>query len=135
MARQPQSSHPLPRTTQENVSLIFDDSDLPNGATSYPDGLVISCNIANMEIKRVYVDDGSAVEIMYTSCFYKLGIDNAKLKPATLPLVDFANHAVAPIGVITLPVIVGKHPLQKILNCNFTVVDAPGAFNVILGRP
>ena len=40
-----------------------------------------------------------------------------------------------PVGVITLPVVVGAYPQQVTKDVNFLMVDCSSSYNVIIGRP
>ncbi|XP_042386610.1 uncharacterized protein LOC121978317 [Zingiber officinale] len=53
----------------------------------------------------------------------------------TTPLYGFTGNEVQPIGQIKLVISLGEEPLWRIRTTTFIVVDAPSAYNVILGRP
>ena len=40
-----------------------------------------------------------------------------------------------PVGIITLPVVVGTYPQQVIRNVNFLIVDCSSSYIAIIGRP
>ena len=40
-----------------------------------------------------------------------------------------------PIGIVTLPVVVGSYPQQVTKSVNFLVVDCSSSYNAIIGRP
>ena len=42
---------------------------------------------------------------------------------------------VQPIGIVTLPVVVGAYPQQVAKDVNFLVVDCSSSYNAIIGRP
>ena len=42
---------------------------------------------------------------------------------------------VQPIGIVTLPVVVGSYPQQVTKSVNFLVVDCSSSYNAIIGRP
>ena len=50
------------------------------------------------------------------------------------PLVGFNEFNTQPLGMIKLLVLMGTHPQQVSIMTNFIVVEAPSAYNVILGR-
>ena len=41
----------------------------------------------------------------------------------------------APVGTISLPMVVGVYPQQVTRNVNFLVVDCSSSYNAIIGRP
>lgn len=52
-----------------------------------------------------------------------------------MPLFGFIGHVVPLVGQISLPLTLGKQPSQRTCMTPFPIVDAPSAYNVILGRP
>lgn len=65
--------------------------------------------IANKEVRRVYVDNGAIVSVIYLSCFEQLGVDLSHLRPCA-PLQTSSRNEIQPIGAITLVAMVGDHP-------------------------
>ena len=57
------------------------------------------------------------------------------LRPACSPLIGFGGMKVQPIGIVTLPVVVGSYPQQVTKLVNFLVVDCSSSYNAIIGRP
>ena len=55
--------------------------------------------------------------------------------PTNAPLVGFKGMRVYPLGVVTLPVMVGDYPQQITKDVLFLVVDCSSAYNAILGQP
>ena len=55
-------------------------------------------------MKRVMVDQGSAVEIMYPDLFKGLNLRTEDLMPYSSPLVSFEGKVIIPKGQIKLPV-------------------------------
>ncbi|GMN54030.1 hypothetical protein TIFTF001_023160 [Ficus carica] len=62
--------------------------------------------------------------------FDKLWLNNAMIKPSSIPFVGFERSSVRPKGSITLEVTVAR----KSLNVEFLVVQPRLAYNVILGK-
>ena len=52
-----------------------------------------------------------------------------------MPLVGFRGTRIHPLGVVTLPVIVGDYPQQITKDVMFLVVDCSSTYNAILGCP
>ena len=52
-------------------------------------------------------------------------INKELLCPVNVPLIRFEGIKVLPIGIISLPVVVGSYPLQINKKMNFLVVDWP----------
>ena len=55
--------------------------------------------------------------------------------PTNAALVGFKGMRVYPLGVVTLPVMVGDYPQQITKDVSFLVVDCSSAYNAILGQP
>lgn len=97
------------------------------------DALVIFIIMANHEVRRIYVDNDAAVNILFMECFQKLGLKKNDLKPC-FSLQSFTQVEVKPAGMITLPVIVRHKTQRKTSIVDFYVVQTPFTYNIILGR-
>ncbi|XP_021981508.1 uncharacterized protein LOC110877628 [Helianthus annuus] len=98
--------------------------------------IIVSAIIAGHKVRRIYVDSGSATEIMYQQCFQQLAPQTkAKLIQVSMPLVSFSGEVVQPIGQITLPTTLGAGNLVRTVNLTYLAVGARSIHNVILGRP
>ena len=82
-------------------------------------------------MKRVMVDDGSAVEIMYLDLYKGLKLTPEDLLPYGFPLMSFDGKLVIPKGMIRLPIQTGP----EIVEVNFIVVDTYSPYTAIVGRP
>ncbi|GJS06255.1 reverse transcriptase domain-containing protein [Tanacetum coccineum] len=84
----------------------------------------------------MYVDGGSASEILYEHCFNRLRPEiKRQLIPATTPLIGFSGEIIWLIGQIQLLVTIGdkEHSVSALMN--FVVVRSPSLYNGIIGRP
>ncbi|KAK9071736.1 hypothetical protein SSX86_008165 [Deinandra increscens subsp. villosa] len=107
-----------------------------NGKESREDPVIVTVGIAGFLVKRTYLDTGSASEIMYESCFRRMGLDvQQRLKPHNSTLIGFSGEVVHPMGEITLPVIFGDDKLFREEMMTFIVVSTSSPHNVIIGRP
>ncbi|XP_021827212.1 uncharacterized protein LOC110767855 [Prunus avium] len=123
----------MSRITCEPVS--FTEEDQFGLHFPHTDPLVITAEIAQCEIARVFIDGGSSVNIVFLSVFDLLGISRDLLDRRCSPLVAFGGGHVQPLGHMHLTLSIGAHPRRASTTTSFVVVDCPTSYNVILGRP
>ncbi|XP_022866144.1 uncharacterized protein LOC111385950 [Olea europaea var. sylvestris] len=109
-ARQPPiiSRPDLGRT--EDISFGMDD--LEGIAFPHDDALVISAIIANFEVKRILVDNGSAANVLSHEAFVQMGISSEQLKLVKTPLQGFGGGVITPEGIVGLPLTLGTEGKQ-----------------------
>ena len=122
----------LPRL---DTFITFSDSDLEGCHHPHDDPLVIRAVVANKTVHRVLVDNESSADIIFTSTFDKMDIGREKLEPISTHLRGFSGEKVLPLGSIQLVLTLGDPPCQATTTARFLVVDAPFAYNMLLGRP
>ena len=127
-----QSVSKMPRV---DTTITFSDSDLKGCQHPHDDPLVIRAIVANTTIHRVLVDNGSSADIIFASAFDKMGIGREKLEPVNTHLRGFSGEKVLPLGSVQLVLTLGEPPCQATTTARFLIVDAPSAYNMLLGRP
>ncbi|KAM2018736.1 hypothetical protein ACFX1T_021632 [Malus domestica] len=102
----------------------------------YPhnDSLIVEAHIANFEVRRILVDMGASINIMFAEAFRALNVAEHLLDRSISPLISFSGNIVQPLGNIHLPFTIGTCPYTTTITTNFLVVDCPMAYNVIFGR-
>ncbi|KAL2457888.1 Uncharacterized protein Adt_46183 [Abeliophyllum distichum] len=115
-------------------SITYIDRDLEGALFSHDDVLVITCDITDIDVKRVLVDTGSAVNVLNCKAFEALKMPIDRLKIINTPLQGFGGETVIPEGVIDLPVVLGKHHYYVTIITPFLLVRTPMAYNSIYGR-
>ena len=118
-----------------DTTITFSDSDKESYQHSHDDPLVIRAVVANKTIHKVLVDNESSADIIFTSAFNKMGIGNEKLELVNAYLRGFSGERVLPLGSIQLVLTLGYPPCQATTIVRFLIVDAPSAYNMLLGRP
>ena len=101
-------------------SLSFLDKDMIGAIQPHDDALVVILRIGGYDVKRVMVDQGSYVEIMYPDLYRGLNLKPEDLTVYDSPLVSFDRKVVISKGQIRLPVQAGS----KTVEGDFIVVDA-----------
>ena len=91
--------------------------------------------MANNNVYRILIDNGSSVDILYYQAFKRMGLKDSNLRPSPNPVYGFTGDSVVPVGVITLPLTVGEYPRESCVMADFLVIDQPSAFNAVLSRP
>ena len=118
-----------------DTTITFSDLDLEGCQHPHDDPLVIRAIVANTTVHRVLVDNGSSADIIFASAFNKMGIGREKLEPVSSHLRGFSGEKVLPLGSIQLVLTLGEPPYQATTTTRFLIVDAPSAYNMLLGRP
>ena len=84
--------------------LGFSDEDKVGTIQPHDDALVVTLRIGGYDVKRVLVNQGSAVEIMYPGLYKGLNLKPKDLMAYNSPLVSFEEKIVTPRGLIRLPI-------------------------------
>ncbi|XP_073120802.1 uncharacterized protein [Henckelia pumila] len=99
------------------------------------DALLIQARIANYDVRRVFIDSGSSMNIIFQEEFEQMDLLGYELSPVKTALYGFAGHTVQPQGEMLFPVTLGSGNVKKTVMTRFTLVESPSSYNVILGRP
>ena len=122
----------LPRL---DTSITFSDLDLEGCQHPYDDPVVIRAVVANKTVHRVLVDNESSADIIFASAFDKMGIERERMEPVNTHLRGLFVEKVLPLGLIQLVLTLGDPLCQATTTARFLVVNAPSAYNMLLGRP
>ena len=115
------------------LSLVigFLDEDKIGTIQLHDDALVITLRIRGYDMKRVMVDQGSAVKIMYLDLYKGLNLKVEDLTAYSSPLVSFKGKIIIPKGQVRLLVQTGS----EVVVVNFIVMDAYSPYTAIVARP
>ena len=86
-------------------------------------------------VHRVLVDQGSSANVMYWSTFNKLQLSLDQLRPYDGCLYGFAGDQVEVCGHVELSTTFTNGTTSRTVNIRYLVVNAPSAYNILLGRP
>ncbi|GJT94154.1 reverse transcriptase domain-containing protein [Tanacetum coccineum] len=99
------------------------------------DPLIIEAEVEGYLVRRMFVDQGAAVQVMFEYCFDNLSpAIKARLTPTQTELVSFFGKQLIPIGKVELEVKFGGGGLFRKTMLKFTVVRASSLYNIILGH-
>uniref|UniRef100_A0A2N9HPE1 Uncharacterized protein n=1 Tax=Fagus sylvatica TaxID=28930 RepID=A0A2N9HPE1_FAGSY len=121
----------VPLKKESTEQIIFTNQDLEGVQVPHSDALVVTLRIGEFDVKRILIDPGSSVEIMYESLFKGLGLEKKDLSPVEGPLSGFSGETVVPTGKVTINVKAGTVSTPT----DFFVLNAFSPYNAILGRP
>jgi hypothetical protein len=98
--------------------------------------LVLDPVIKNVRFKKVLIDGGSALDILFCNALIKLGLKSGDLKPYDASFWGvLLGQTSRPLGQITLPVQFGTPDHFRVDYINFIVADFEGTYHAILSRP
>ena len=112
-------------------TLGFSNKDKAGTIQPYDDALVVTLRIGGYDVRRVLVDQGSAIEIMYPDLYKGLNLKSGDLTAYESPLVSFEGKTVIPKGQIRLPI----QTDSEIVEVDFIVVDSYSPYTAIVARP
>ena len=111
--------------------LNFFDEDKIGTLQLHDDAIVVTLKIEVYDVKRVLVDQGSNVEILYPDLFRGLKLRPEDLACYDSPLIGFDGKVVFPKGQISLPI----QAESEVVEVNFIVVDAYSSYTAIMAKP
>ena len=126
------TSHEPKRARLERPLVMrFSDEYKIETIQPHDDALVITLRIGGYNVKRVMVDQGNTVEIMYPDIYKGLSLRVEDLTPYSSPLVSFDGKVIILKGQIRLPVQTSSETVEV----DFIVVDAYSPYTAIVARP
>ena len=111
--------------------LGFSKEDKIGTIQPHDDALVVILRIGGYDVKRVLIDQGSAVEVMYPDLYKGLNLKSEDLTQYDSPLVSFEGKTVIPRDQIRLPIQTGL----DVVEVDFIVVDTYSPYTAIVARP
>ncbi|XP_016173500.1 uncharacterized protein LOC107616004 [Arachis ipaensis] len=127
------SSHPAPNF-KKTPSISFGPGDQWFDEAMENPPMVITAKVGIGLIKRILVDTGADLNIMFRNVFDALGLRDADLRTHQHGVVGLSDHFIKPDGIISLPVSIGLGQGKRSVMAEFVVLRDSMAYNVILGR-
>ena len=119
------------RSKGSSPMLGFSDKVKIGTIQPHDDALVVTLRIGGFDVKRVLVDQGSAMEVMYPDLYKGLNLKPEDLMAYDSPLVSFEGKTVILKGQIRLPIQIGS----DVVEVDVIVVDAYSPYTAIVARP
>lgn len=91
--------------------------------------------ILNYMMKKVFVDSGSSVNVIFKDAFDRMELPKEVVNSSPQPVYRFNNTASVPCGSTRLLVTAGTRPTQILFYATFLTIDQPSPYNVFVGRP
>ncbi|XP_019242046.1 PREDICTED: uncharacterized protein LOC109222099, partial [Nicotiana attenuata] len=108
---------------------MSDDADADGVIILHNDALVISLLVHDTNVKRVFIDPGSCINIILLTVVNEMQADD-KMVPKEHTLSRFDNSSIVTKGEIVLTTFA-----EGVLkDTKFQVIDTDMAYNMILGR-
>ena len=118
-----------------DVDITFTKDDLRDVVPHDNDPIVVSLVTAGRKVHRVLVDQGSSTDVMFWPTFTKLQLPLDQLRPYGGFLYGFAADQVEVRGYIELRTTFTDEAALRTEKIKYLVVNAPSAYNILLGRP
>ncbi|XP_074337403.1 uncharacterized protein LOC141674592 [Apium graveolens] len=86
---------PTSKRTRTNPSPIIsfsDDDYRPGLIEGHQDALVITTRVGNNTVKKMPVDNGSSVDVLYHHAFSRMDLGDRRLENARMPLYGFTGN-------------------------------------------
>jgi len=115
--------------------IVFTDDDFQDLDHQQDDPMVITVEIENYAVKKVLVDQGRSVDILYWATYQKLQLPDTAMIPYDEPIYGFSGEQISTRGYIDLHTVFRDGTQTKTIPIRFLIVDAPTFYNILLGRP
>ena len=117
------------------VPIMWTDDDEEGVLYPHEDALVVKAMVVGKELRRMLVDTGSSVDILFKSALDDMGISDLKLDWTNTSLKGFGGGRLTLMGIIKLPITVGSKPFERTMMLDFVMVEERSPYQIILGRP
>ncbi|XP_074323711.1 uncharacterized protein LOC141660622 [Apium graveolens] len=120
----------------EDEPIYFSYSDYEGLGLDHNLALVVTFNVADNEVNRILVDNGSSANIVFEHTLSRMKLRHLRMDPCLEdPLYGFGNTMIPIWGVIYLSITFGTAPQQISHVIKFYIISAASSYNMILGSP
>ncbi|GAU32257.1 hypothetical protein TSUD_53840 [Trifolium subterraneum] len=121
---------------ESSVPLTFYREEVLGGSQNFQIPLLVRAKMANFDVRRILIDQGSSCDIMYSGLFKVLQLTEENLVPYVgSDLQGFNGSTTKPWGYVDLIVTFGENKAMKSVKVKFLVVNCPSLYNCIIRRP
>ena len=113
--------------------ITFTDDDFHGLDHQQNDLMVITIEIENYAVKKVLVNQGSSVDILYWATYQKLQLPDTAMVPNDEPIYGFSGEQVSTRDYIGLHTVFRDGAQTKTIPIRFLIVDASTSYNVLPG--
>lgn len=99
------------------------------------DAWLVAIQIGCKSVHRVFVDNGSSVNISYYNTYKKLGLPDKDMVSENAWIYGFSREAVKVMSATKLPVTLGEGTLSGTQMMEFMVLDQESAHNAFIWHP
>ena len=119
------------------AQITWDQTDHPD---RIPDpgchALVVAPIVANFRLKKVLMDGGASINIIYLSTLKRMDISTRQLRPSHVKFHGIVpGRSASSLGEISLAVTFGEEDNYRTEEISFEVVPFDSAYHAIFGRP
>ncbi|WVY97056.1 hypothetical protein V8G54_029207 [Vigna mungo] len=129
------SVHTIARNPLTMPDITFTDRDFHAPDPEQDDPMVITARIAEYDVSKILIDQGSSVNILYWTTFQRMALSEEALTPFHEQIVGFAGERVDTRGYIDLKTRLGTGDRSREIRVRFLLVEAHTSYNALLGRP
>ncbi|XP_072065654.1 uncharacterized protein [Arachis hypogaea] len=115
-------------------AIMFTKEDVSGIISGHDDPMVITIILANANLHRTLIDQGSSADILFKTAFDKLGLEEKELRAYSNSLFGLGDTPVQPLGYVSLHTTFGKGNQSRTLKIDYIVVDVSSAYNALIGR-
>jgi len=115
--------------------ITFTNDDFHDVDHQQDDPMDITVELENYAVKKVFIDQGSSIDILYWTTYQKLQLPPTSMVPYGEPIYGFSGEKVSTRGYIDLHTVLQEASQTKTILIHFLVIDAPTSYNVLLDRP
>ncbi|XP_016184939.1 uncharacterized protein LOC107626551 [Arachis ipaensis] len=130
-----EASQDHPQTPSHFFQITFQSFDFNTTITNFNDPVVISIQLGDLLVKKVLLDPGRNIDVIFHSTSQKIKLSNNMLQPSIGDLVSFSGERVPVLGSVWFQTTLGEVSLSKTSDIQYLVVDRFSTYNLILGRP